>query len=100
MIQVNAHYRVADLCVAMAETVYEECAGQYNGWYKKHPDRAKFVKQCAPTLRAHARQVMAEMLGRRDIPDDQKADIYEALMLDGTLPQGGPIEVSPAGNLF
>jgi hypothetical protein len=43
---------------------------------------------------------MAEMLGRKDLPDDQKADIYEALMLDGTLPRAGPIEISPGGNLF
>lgn len=100
MLQVNAHYRVADLCVAMAQEVYEESAKSYNGWYKKHPDRAKFIRDCAPTLREHARRTLAEMLGRRDVPEDQKLEIYEALMLDGTLPRGGPFELSPAGNIF
>ena len=85
--EVNAHRMIADLCVEMANEVYETCATLYNNWHKLNPSRKRFVKECAPTLIEDARRTLAEMLGRHDVSDADKEKIYEALMLDMTIPQ-------------
>lgn len=86
---VNAHRMVANLCEEMAQSVYEECATRYNNWYRDNPDRKAFVKECAPTLRAEARGILAGMLADPKVSDKDKERIYDALMLDKQIPQDG-----------
>lgn len=90
---VNAHRMVANLCEEMAQSVYEECATRYNHWYAANPDRKAFVKECAPTLRAEARAILAGMLADPKVSDKDKERIYDALMLDKTIPQDGVWEL-------
>jgi len=92
---VNAHRLVANLCNEMAENIYDHLATHYPMWYAANPDKDAFVVQCAPTLREHARQTLAEMLGRPDLEEEQKRDIYQALLLDNSLPRTGPFEFNP-----
>ncbi len=80
-----AHKMVAAMQVEIAQAVYEEKAGRDNLFYKQWPDRKQFVRCVAPTLRDYARQVLSEHLGvSRD--EDEKELIYEALLLDNTVP--------------
>ena|ERR1044072_223150 len=90
---VNAHRMVANLCEEMAQCVYEECATKYNNWYAANPDRRAFVKECAPTLRAQARAILAGMLADPKVSDYDKKRIHEALILDKTIPQNGVWEL-------
>jgi hypothetical protein len=85
---VHAHKMVAHIAEEMAQTVYEECASN-NVWYAANPDRRKFVKFAAPTMIVHARQVLGEMLGRDDVSDREKEEIFEALLADRAIPRGG-----------
>lgn len=82
-----AHKMVAELQVEMAQTLYEELA-KSNQFYKDWPasKRNQWVKACAPTLRDHARSTLAEMLGHHDLTPQEKEDIYQALLLDATIP--------------
>lgn len=93
MMEVNAHKMVADLCEKMAQEVYEECATRYNNWYAMNPNRRAFVQECAPTLRQQARTILAGMLGDPKVSDKEKARIYDALILDKTIPQTGVWEL-------
>ncbi len=85
---INAHRMIAELCHQMAQSVYEDLASS-NIWYKANPDRGAFVRDCAPTLRQHAREILSGMLERNDISTYEKDKIFEALMLDKVLPQSG-----------
>ena len=90
---INAHRMVANLCEELAQSVYEECATRYNNWYAANPDRRAFIKECAPTLRAEARAILAGMLGDPKVSDYDKRRIHEALYLDKCLPQTGVWEL-------
>lgn len=85
LLSVPAHRYVAHLCEEMAQAVYEELA-KSNLFYAANPDRAAFVRWCAPTLRDEARTVMGELLGRHEISEEKKAYIYEALLKDRSIP--------------
>lgn len=79
-----AHNLIAKICMGMANDIYEQNA-KHNLWYKLNPDRIEFIMQCAPTLRIDARRVAAEMI--RMAPTlEQKEAIFEAIMLDATIP--------------
>jgi hypothetical protein len=85
---VHAHKMVAHLAVEMAQSVYEEYAKD-NVWYRANPNRRNFVKLAAPTMIVHARATLAEMLGRDDVAEKDKIEIYEALIADRAIPRGG-----------
>lgn len=89
-----AHKMVADLQVEMAQALYEELA-KSNNFYQDWPasKRNQWVKQCAPTLRQHARATLAEMLNQRGITDQEKEEIYEALLLDATVPNEDRVHI-------
>lgn len=83
-----AHKMIAELCVEMALGIYEYYARHNNKWYRanKSPEAvAQFVKKCAPTLREHAVVKMAEMCGRKDVPEDWKEMALEAMVLHKSL---------------
>jgi len=80
-----AHKMVAHVQQEIAQSIYEQLAKR-DDFYKTWPDRAVFVKQCAPTLRDAARSVLSEQLARHDVSQVEKEQIYEALLLDAVLP--------------
>lgn len=82
---VLAHRTVAAICVNLANEIYEELAPR-NDFYKRFPDRAAFLKLCAPTLVHEARSIMAKMLNDPEISDFDKAQIFEAICQDMALP--------------
>lgn len=88
MPDVTAHRLVSDLCVKMANEVYEELAYR-DDFYKEYTDRDDFVRHLAPTLRVEARACLAALLNDPDTSDKQKRQIYEALTLDNALPRTG-----------
>ena len=96
--EVNTHKLIANLCEEMANEVYEVCASKYDNWYAQNPDRKAFVRQCAPTLKEHARRTLGEMLARNDVPEAEKERIYDALVLDRTIPSTGTWTLPRVGN--
>lgn len=88
---VTAHRLVAQTAVEMAQEIYEELCSGSNAIYKVHGDRDDFIRQCAPTLRAAARAVLAEMLTKpeHEVSQWEKDKIYEALVMDAELPTTG-----------
>lgn len=83
-----AHKMVAHLAQDMAQAIYEECAKD-NFWYFLNKDRKAFVAKLAPTLLDEARAQLTDMLTRKDIPEDQKELICDALKADREIPRGG-----------
>ena len=94
MTEINAHRMVARLCEEMAQEVYEELAKK-NLFYAMWPRRADFIRHCAPTLREQARRTLAELIAHKDTSEADKERIYEALLLDKTIPQTGVWSVPP-----
>lgn len=80
-----AHKMVAHLQCEMAAALYETLAKK-NDFYKRWPDLKEFVRVVAPTLRDHARATLAEMLQKPGVTPEEKEEIYEALLLDKTIP--------------
>lgn len=85
---ITAHRLIADLCVNMAEEIYEELAYR-NSFFRIHEDRQDFIKQCAPTLKTEAKRILASLLDDPETSEMQKRDIYQALLLDNQLPKHG-----------
>lgn len=86
---ITSHKMIADVAVGMAQEVYEEMCSGSNAIYKVHGNRDDFIKQCAPTLVRAARIMLSQMLGDPKTPEWEKEQIYEALLLDNSLPKGG-----------
>ena len=55
-------------------------------FYKAFPSVNRFVESEWPSFVKTTREVLARMLGDPTTSDIEKADIYEALCLDATLP--------------
>ena len=89
-----AHQMVAHVQQEMAQSVYEELA-KNDQFYQQWPDRAAFIKMCAPTLRDAARGVLSEQLARHDVSHAEKEQIYEALLLDKVIPNEDRFIVPP-----
>ena len=86
---VTAHELIAETCVGMAETIYEDLCSGSNAIYKVHADRKDFIRQCAPTLKAAARAVLAALLSDPMTSTIDKERIHDALCLDAMLPNTG-----------
>lgn len=86
---ITAHNLVADTAVQVAEEIYETMCSGSNALYKVHGDRKDFIKQCAPTLRAYARTLLATLLSDPNTCEAEKEKIHEALVLDHQLPKSG-----------
>lgn len=86
---VTAHKLIADLCVHMAEEIYEEVCSGSNAVYKVQGNRRDFVKQCAPTMKPAAIGVLGSMLRDPKLSEWDKEQIYEALVMDRSMPKDG-----------
>lgn len=80
-----AHELIAETAKEMAACWYEEAAHD-NEFFAFYPVQAKFVKREWPRFIEHARKQLAGMLGSPMVPEDQKEQIFEALIKHSTLP--------------
>ncbi len=78
------HKMIADVAKGCAETQYEVLAKQ-NAFYRRWPKVKPFVTHNWRHYIPVARQTLTMMLGNPKYTETQKAAIYEALMLDGTV---------------
>ncbi len=85
--QTNAHKLIAIWCVERAHEIYEENATRYDSFAKLNPDRTAYVNRIAPTLVAEARRELSAALADPHLPDEEKQAIFDALMLDSSIPQ-------------
>jgi hypothetical protein len=81
-----AHELVAKTAKDMAHEVYENLAKD-NRFYEMYPLRSNWVEQAYPRFIEYARKALAELLGKPGFPEDQKEVIYQALILDSSLPR-------------
>lgn len=88
-LDLTAHEMVANLCTELAQTIYEELASRSDLFYRVNEDRDDFVRQCAPTLRDEAVNILGSMLGDEDLSQTERDRIYQALILDKSLPRTG-----------
>jgi hypothetical protein len=80
------HALVKKTAEEMAGAFYELQAGRDNRFYKQWPRVDLFIRKNWRNFIVTARQVLGTMLGRAATPPHMKAQIYEALTLDGSLP--------------
>lgn len=89
----NVHRLVAKTAIEMAEEMFEVYARENNiykrlragGQVSEKHARNVFVARVAPKMYEDARQALASMLGRDDVTQYVKDEIYEALCLDNDL---------------
>jgi len=93
-----AHYMVAKVAREMAEELFELWASHNEVYraFEGKKGRRRFIDRVAPTLFEDARQTLAAMLGRDDVDQRMKDDIYEALTLDAELRAARPVAASVA----
>lgn len=84
--EVMAHKTIAAMAQEICAEAYEILASKYNWFYTQWPDRKEFQHHFGSMFIQEARSNLAGYLGRDDIEESFKADIYEALMLDGAIP--------------
>lgn len=83
------HERIAKTAKAFAGEFYEERARRDNAFFKEWPIERNFIRKHWHSFIGPARQVLTSMLGMNHVPEDQKEQIYEALLLDGGInPKG------------
>lgn len=83
------HKLVKSTAQELAGCFYEWQAGQRrfgDKFYELYPNVDAFVKRDWPNFVKEAKKVLATMLGDPITPDREKAEIYEALTLDATMP--------------
>ncbi len=80
----QVHKLVYATAVQMAGAVYDEMALD-NAFYKFNKDPYKFIEDNWSSFIVQARETLAGMLAG-SYPESQKAEIYEALILDASLP--------------
>lgn len=85
------HHQIADTCKVLARSYWEESARD-NIFYKMFPDPEIFVARNWPRFNEIARSLLVDLLACKYHPgtitlvtDEEKAAIYEALRLDGTV---------------
>jgi hypothetical protein len=78
------HKLVAETAKEMARCWYDEAAHD-NDFYREHPNVALFVDRRWRNFIRHARANLAKLLSSSSVPEDQKAQIYEALIKDGAV---------------
>lgn len=84
---VHAHELVAHVATEMAGTFYEACCSRSNEFYKQNPDAQQYVNATWYRFLEPARATLAEML-KRDLPEDLKESIADALIKDNLLRRG------------
>lgn len=90
------HTLIADTCKEMARAYYDQSASQQNEvgntFYKMFPDMETFVARNWHRFNEFARSALVDLLGMTHHPasgalitEAEKAEIYDALKLDGAL---------------
>src|ERR1700742_3272273 len=85
-----AHNLVAKVAQEIAGEFYEIAASD-NGFYRFYPNRDFFIAREYGRFLESARIALTKMLSKKtttDFEEDQKALIYEALLMDRALPAG------------
>jgi len=82
----HAHKLVAKTAQEMAAAVYERCA-QNNEWFAENPSQDRYVADAWPLFIEQARSTLAQLL-RTTMDEGLKKEIYDALILDGSLRRG------------
>lgn len=85
---VTAHWLIAELCSGVANEMYEILASD-NRFYEQNQDRKRFVEHCAPMCKDISRALLTRMLDEPETSQMEKDQIYEALILDASLPKTG-----------
>jgi len=85
---VTAHELVSEVCVSIANEMYEEYA-RHNEWYAANPSRQRYVQETAPGCIKLAIALLGHLLSDPDTSETEKQKIYEALILNNELPRGG-----------
>jgi hypothetical protein len=88
MKQQLVHKKIAEVAKAIAAAEYDRLAYD-NRFYKKYPTERGFVGKNWRYYIKIARMCMTHLLSKPDFPEAEKEKIFEALMLDRSLPQGG-----------
>lgn len=83
-----AHNMVAHVAKECAAAYYEDAARD-NVFFKYFPKQKQFVNRCWKHFVKPARVALAKILANPTHPESYKQPIYEALLMDRTLPQGG-----------
>ncbi len=82
----HAHRLIAKTAKEMAAEWYEESAHS-NAFYTHYPDLDLFVAAEWHNFVPKAREILASMLARQDLPLNMKDEIHEALIADRQLPR-------------
>lgn len=80
------HRLVKQTAEGIAGAFYERAAGKDDRFYQEWPSVKDFIRKNWRHFIVTSRQVLATMLGRSSTTPHMKAEIYEALTLDGQLP--------------
>jgi len=78
------HKLLAQTAKEMARCWYEEAAHD-NDFYREHPNIHLFVDRRWGNFIRHARSALTDMLAMPNVPENQKAEIYDALLLNGAV---------------
>lgn len=82
----TCHKLIRSTAMEFAGAFYDGAAPD-NTFYHWYPSEKFFVDYEWGRFVPQARQILAQMLARNDIPEHEKEQIEEALQLDRTLPQ-------------
>jgi hypothetical protein len=80
-----AHELIAETAKEMAATWYEDAAHD-DDFYAFYPSQKKFIKREWGRFIDMARQTLAGMLGRTDVEEWQKEQIFDALIKHASMP--------------
>lgn len=86
------HFLIKNTAVELAGQHYDKAAHD-NVFYHYYPTEKFFISKEWHQFITMAKSILVAMLGRKDICEAMKEEIFEALMLDKMLPKSGtPIE--------
>ena len=79
------HKLVKKTAQELAGAFYENAAHS-NGFFRAWPSQKQFILSEWPKFVETTKKVFAQMLGGNTISEAEKAEIYEAMLADSTLP--------------
>ncbi len=83
-----SHKLVSKTAQEICACFYQDAA-MHNDFYKMWPKEREFVNKQWGNFIRPAREVLTRMLSMDEYTEEQKSEIYEALLLDRALPPGG-----------
>jgi len=93
----HCHIQIREIAKGAAGHLYERLIGDsryYEAWRRQNPEcdpqelEQRFVEKHWPKCVGYARESLAEMLKRPDVPEAAKAQITEVLAKDQSLVRG------------